>query len=52
MCDTERNKHRTCIPENLFNCPKPHQQIHLKEKEQVLLCTNSKMLFAKETFTY
>ena len=37
MYDTEGNKHRTCIPENLFNCRKPHQQIHMKEKKKVLI---------------
>ena len=48
MYITERNMHHLCIHDNLFNCRPPHQHIHLKEKKQVLQCTNSKMLFCEK----
>ena len=46
MYDTEGNKD-VWIPDSLFNCQQPHQHIHLKEKEQVLIIKKW-----KETFTY
>ena len=48
--DTEGNKHRLCIRDNLLNRWQPHQHIHLKRKKQVLQCTDSKMLFVKRNF--
>ena len=50
MYNTEVKKHQLCIRDNLLNCWQPHQLIHLKEKKQVLQCTNSKMLFVKRNF--
>ena len=38
------NKPHLCICDDLFSCRHPHHPIHLKEKKQVLQCTNSKML--------
>ena len=46
VCDTEGNRH-ICILDNFFDCPQPHQHIHLKEKKQVSHYTNSKILFVK-----
>ena len=48
--DTEGNKHRLCIRDNLLNRWQPHQHIHLKRKKQILQFTNSKMLFVKRNF--
>ena len=48
MYDTERNMHHLCIHDNLFNCRPPHQHIRLKEKKQVLQCTNSNILFCEK----
>ena len=42
MFDTEVDKHHLCISDNLLNCSQPHQQ--------VLQCTNSKMVFVKRNF--
>ena len=49
MCDTEGNK-RICIPDNLPDCQRHHQHIHLKEKKKVSLYTNSKIIFLKRNF--
>ena len=50
MYDIEGEKHHTCIRDNVFNWRRPHQPIHLKEKKQVLQCTNLKMIFVKRNF--
>ena len=34
--NTEGNKNRLCIRENLLNCCQPHQHIQLTGKKQVL----------------
>ena len=52
MYDTKGNKQHLCVRDNLFNCRQPHHHIHLKEKEQVLQCTNSKILFVKRNFYF
>ena len=50
MYATEGNTHHLCINDDLFNFQPPHQHIHLKEKKQVLQCTNSKILFVRRNF--
>ena len=52
MYNTEGNKHRLCIRDNLLNCWQLHQHIHLKGKKQVLQCINSKYFLWKETSAY
>ena len=47
--DTEETKN-ICILDNLFNCWHPHQHNHLKEKKEVPLYKNSKILFLKRKF--
>ena len=48
--DTEGNKRHIYIRDNFFNCPQPHQLTQLKEKKQVLQCTNSKIFFGEKDF--
>ena len=38
------NKPHLCIRDDLFSCREPHHHKQLKEKKQVLQCTNSTLL--------
>ena len=48
MYDTDENRHRNCIHDNLFNCRQPHQHILFNGKEISITVYRFKNAFCKK----